>query len=401
MSRNTSNQSHGADGNWFLEAVGAKPPTPKASESVAELERENAEDDTSDEAASTETDPTPVNTRVTAMSFDGDPGTSTSSFDPIPAPPPPPDLEDLPELSQDDTGEIDLPPPPDLPADAVDDTELSPALRSRRRFRWPVVVILVVLVGLVGAAAIYLPRAAKQTAADVGQDYYDASAGVRNYLPTAQTALDAVTNSNSSSQEVSSAVPLISELDSRAFALEAVTAEPLPDVLPLVPSGAIDDLVPLRDRGAILGASSSGVARGLGNAYVYRTSIPLLLDTGPLPAAATTQEVNEISVRLAASLASDSGIVADLPNDSSFVSVDAAAASALDRYATWQDEYLAALAGEDSDAAAALIAEMEVLRVDLNATNDSALLAYRTVADLGIVDLAGELEAYMTALTQG
>jgi hypothetical protein len=411
MSRNTSNQSHGADGSWFLEAVGAKPPTPKPSESVAELSRENTDvDEDEDTQLSLDAPEAPsdrtfdqldsaAEPTVTTMSFDGDPGTSTSSFDPIPVAPPPPDLEDLSALRSGDTGEVDIVGAAEELTEEAD-PELSAALRSKRRFRWPVIALLVALIGLLVAAVFYLPRAVEQDALSIRQSYYDAAAGVRGYIPDSQAALDAITNPSSSQQDVSGAVPKISELDSRAFALESVTAEPLPDVLPLVPSAAIDDLEPLQDRGSILGTASSAIARGLGNAYIYRTSIPLLLQTGPLPATATTQEVNEISVRLAASLAADAGIVADLPNDPHFLVVADAARLSLDRYHLWQDEYLTALTGEDSAAAGVLISEIETMRADLASINEVNLLAYRLEADGQLITLAGELEGYMTAVTQ-
>jgi hypothetical protein len=409
MSRNTSNESHGADGSWFLEAVGAKPPTPLPSETVAELSRENTsaadEIELAEDAKHSDDVHSPepglaVPATVSVMSFDGDPGTSTSSFDPIPVAPPPPDLDDLSALGTDITGEADAVPGAGPPQNETDDPQLSPALRSGRRFRWPVIVLFVAGVGLLAAAVFYLPRAVETEALTVRQSYYDAASGVRTYIPEAQLALDAITNPGSSQQEVSASVPMISELDSRAFALETATAEPLPDVLPLVPSAPIDELAPLQDRGAILGGASSALARGLGNAYIYRTSIPLLLDTGPLPAAATTQEVNEISVRLSASLASDAGIVADLPNDPNFTVVADAATVTVARYRTWQDEYLTALTGEDAEDAGALISEIETMRADLAAINESSLLAYRTDADGRLVTLAGELDAYMTAVTQ-
>jgi hypothetical protein len=223
---------------------------------------------------------------------------------------------------------------------------------------------------------------------------------VRDYLPTTQIALDAITNPESSPDQVSGAVPVIAEFDTKAFALETVTSEPLPSVFPLVPSGAIEALDPLKDAGAILGAASSGLARRLGNAYVYRTSIPLLLDTGSLPISATTQEINEISVELASSLASDAAIVADLPDDPAFIQVKATAVEALDRSAQWQDAYLGALTGEDTETASTLVAEVDGITKDLADTNRAALLAFRTEADLGIVELAGNLDQYLIAVSQ-
>lgn len=404
MSKNTSNQSGVNDGTWFLEAIG-QTKAPTASEVVADLKAENTIDDDPDISIDINTPADaqaekPVEALVAATSFDGNPGTSTSSFDPVPTlPPPPPDLtEDLEPVGDDLFA--DTSPSEAVDAeDTFDDTELSPALRSRRSFRWPVVVGLVLAIALVAAAAIILPARVEDQALEVRQTYYDAAFGVRDYLPSAQVALDATTNPSSDSGQVAGAVPMIAELDTRAFALETATAQPLPATLPLVPSGPIDELEPLKDTGAILGAASSDLTRRLGNAYVYRTSIPLLLETGSLPIAATTQEINDISVRLASSLAADAGIVADLPDDPSFDGVKAAAGAAVTRAADWQDAYLKALIGEDTDTAAALVAEMTEMRIGLQTLTADALLVFRTEADLIIVNLASELDIYIASVS--
>ena len=384
MSRTTSNGSHGNDGSWFLQAVGAKERALTPIESVAELEAEN----TATDIEAMTTVPAPA---APLVAFDGDPGTSTSSFHPVPVAPPPPNLDDLP------TGEQTVTAP--IPS-ASSDADLAPVVRSRRRFRWPVVVILVTMIGAIAAAAWWLPQSVQNQALAVRQGYYDATADLRAYLPTAQTGLDAITNPASDEAAVSAAVPIVAEFDTKAFALASATAEPLPSVPPLIPSSPIDELVPLKATGSILGAAASDLARSLGGAYVYRTSIPLLLDTGPLPTSATTQDVNEISVRLAESLATDAGIIADLPDQPIFAEVIVAATTAAERYAAWQDEYLASLTGEDPEVAATLIEEIDTMRDTLGALNESALLDFRTATDARIVTLANELDTYLGVISR-
>lgn len=412
MSRYTSNGSDGTDGSWFLEAVGAKPRTQLPSEAVAELTAENtlAEVPVVVVPESAPVQITAERSAPMVAEFDGDTGTSTSSFHPVPVPPPAPDLERLDgRNAQDVTDELVVdtpvdPPTDDLPAfasplSAEDETRLSPALRSRRSFRWPVVVVLLIAIGAIAVGAWWLPQSVKDTALATRQSYYDAAAGVRNYLPTSQAALDDITNPGSDAAAVAAAVPTIAELHRLGSDLEEVTAEPLPESLPFVPTGPIDELAPLRDTGSILGSSTSDLARRLGDAYVYRTSIPQLLDTGPLPSTATTQEVNELSATLAGSLAEDSGLVSELPDDPTFAEVRTAATAAVGRYATWQDDYLGALTAEDEAAATDLIAELDGIRLALAGLNEEALLAFRSDADLGIVRLASELETYMDQLT--
>ena len=408
-SRHTSNGSDGSDGTWFLEAVGAKEKAPTSIEAVERLESENAAPPEAPLAGVTAGSPSADG----AVSFDGDPGTSTSSFHPVPAPPPPPDLEhptavvDPAHHTTDlrtETAEIDATAterPTERATERPEpDAALSGALRSRRNFRWPVVVVLIVAIVAVGVATWWLPRALDEEALAVRQSYYDTAVGLRNHLPASQGALDAVTNPGSDPTAVSAAVPTIAELDSRSFALEAATAEPLPRSLPLVPSGPVDELEPLQVRGNVLGTTGSNLATRIGDAYVYRTSIPALLDTGALPISATTQEINEISVRLAGSLATDAGIVTDLPDDPAFAATRTAATAAVERYGPWQDAYLGALTAEDTEAATALVDELAGIRRELEALLDTDLIAFRTEADGGIVELARELETYLEDVTR-
>lgn len=391
MSRNTSNGSDGSDGSWFLEAVGAKRRTATSIEAVAELEEENTR---SQDVVADLSEPPPS----TVTTFDGDPGTSTSSFAPVPVVPRPPDL----------SAPLGAVKPPENPGSTertdadprVVDGDLPPVLRSRRNFRWPVVIALLLAIAGIGAAALWLPRSVERQAESIRQGYYDEASRLRTYLPSAQGALDTVTNPATEEDAISGSVPLIAEFASVALALQSATTEPLPSVPPLVPSGAIDDLAPLRFTGTLLGASGADLAGRLADAYVYRTTMPLLLQTGPLPLSATTQELNEVSVRLAGSLAENAGAVADLPEDPTLAAVALLARTNLARYADWQDEYLDALASEDTATTEILVAEVEALRSALESATEEALLVVRTEVDNGIVTLAGELEAYMDDLSR-
>lgn len=182
--------------------------------------------------------------------------------------------------------------------------------------------------------------------------------------------------------------------------MEATAAEPLPSVLPLVPKGAIDALKPLQQQTALLGAEGTGLASRLGNAYIYHTTIPDLMDTGNLPTSASTETINTISVTLATSLSKDATAVAELPTDDTFNVVREEAVTSHTRYASWQTEYLSALTSENTELALDLVTELDEMRTRLNATNASALGEFRTEVDTWIVTYAGQLEAHMTELTQ-
>ncbi len=444
---------HG-DGSWFLEAVGATTPAPTAAEALSELTKENelvhqsesagddpapvVEDATDaevgpDEAPARPTAPAPEShvdrsaetaqvtktTQITISSFDGDPGTANSTFAtprstrgvdtaPRSASTPPPSQAPTPAKAAAATAVIppaepptprqSAPPPTPPPSDQVD-AELAPQVRSSRSFRWPVVALIGLVAVVIGIAAFWLPRATKAEAVAVRQSYYDATVAVRNQLPASQAALDVITNPTSSSDDLNGSIPAIAQLDTLAFDMQDVAAEPLPTVLPLVPKGPIDELEPLQETTSILGQEGDEIAKRLGNAYIYRISIPVLLSPGNLPISAGTETINTISVTLAASLADDAGVVAELPDDPTFEEVHAEALATHDRYAVWQQEYLAALTGEDQDEAQALINELDAMRSDLNASNDAALSVARTEMDGRIVSYAVELETHMTVLT--
>ncbi|MEZ5175975.1 MAG: hypothetical protein R2823_07185 [Acidimicrobiia bacterium] len=399
------------NGSWFLEAVGAAPPSPSGADAIADLTREN--DMIADgPAASAPSDERRVatttirTTSITVSSFDGDPGTLNATYDrrrlpPQPAaaaatmapnlPPPPP----MPEAKQ------VIEPVNEPPSDAAAfDEELPRQLRSRRSYRWPIVVVLILLIVAVGIAAIWLPRATESEAIAVRQRYYDATVAVRNQLPGAQSALDAITTIDSTPESLSTAIPMIAELDSAAFTMQEVASEPLPSILPLVPKGPIDALEPLKQETAILGTEGSELAGRLGNGYVYRVRIPTMLSPGNLPTTASSETINTISVTLAASLADDAAALAELPDEPTFGDVKAAAQASHARYTDWQTEYLSALSEGNTTVALALVTELDALRASLMTEEATALGAFRTEIDGRIVNYAGELETHMDDLTQ-
>jgi hypothetical protein len=380
------------DGTWFLEAVGAKAPSPSSIESVAELTRENAipELDAPDPPDTPDAEASSVDVQRTVLeSFDGDPGTSTSTFAPIPVPPPPP-----PVLAG-TTDKVES-----APGSDIDPTLLAPALRTRRRFRWPVAIVIAVAILAAGAAVIWLPRAADQDALAIRQINYDATFTVRSYLPTAQGALDAVTNPEATTEQVSTAIPTISTLSSHASSLAEAASMPQPRQLPFMTSARIDELAALQERSAILASDASDIARRLGRGYVYRTSIPELLATGDLPLEASAREINVLAVDLASSLAADAGLLGDLPDDPSLAGVLAVATASVDRYAQWQDEYLAALVAADTDTVSTLIDEIDTLRTDLVSTTTEALVSFRSEMDERILSLADQLDAHLSDLAR-
>jgi hypothetical protein len=414
MAKQTPIDKEHENGSWFLEAVGVKKTAPSPIESIAELELENtladtpvvvpddtASDPEADDPSEDEEQATPSVTEtddrdgvvIVMTSFDGDPGTSLSTFDPVPELPPVPS-----------NVAIAIPPKrnvqPDILSQTVDESSLAAPLKTRRPFRWPVAGLVLAVIAAMLLAIVWAPKAADNAAAATRVSYYDASLTVREFLPTAQASVDIVTNPSSTDAALGTVIPVVSELTSDATNLATAAAEPLPTVVPFLSSDAVDELPPLRDRSAILASDAAEIARQLGHAYVYRTSITDLLVVGDLPTTAGTEEINALSVTLAADLVENASLAADLPSNTAFDDVAASAVDAVGAYAQWQEDYLAALADGDAAAAITLINDITVVREELISETEHALAVFRDVLDDRIVSLSVELDDHLANLTQ-
>jgi len=383
MATHKDHGDSGNDGSWFLEAVGALPPSLTPSEAVAALELDNTLPDI---GATVPSDSPTGSTSV----FDGSTGTSTSTFEPARGV-----LPDGPDA----TGELEILVSPSSTA-GDDDLGLSPVLRTRRSFRWPAAVFVVFIVA-VALAILWLPVALRHDTIAVKQTYADSALALRQHMPSAQAALDGITSPETTSEELSSTVPIISQLDSLAHELEVAAAAPLPRTLPLLRNSDVTTLEPLRDTAQIHAAQASEIARQLGYSYVYRTTIPHLLTTGDLPTVADIQTINSLSVSLASSLVDDSTAISDLPTTEATADLNDAAHASVGRYASWQDEYLTALSEGDESAAAKLVGELEDLRSGLKTDLDASGGTARVEIDQQIVELAADLEAFIGELTRG
>jgi len=408
MAEGTQTNDDHEDGSWFLEAVGVRKSAPSPIESIAELERENTlvdlpavdldhEDDVVESGDSPQLPPPVAETTdanvIEMTSFDGDPGTSLSSFDPVPELPPMPSNV----VAAVAVGTVDE---PDVLSETVDESDLSAPLKTRRPFRWSAFGLVLTVIAAVVLGIVWLPKAADSAAGATRASYYDASLTVREFLPTAQASLDIVTNPSSTDGALGTVIPVVSELTSDATNLATVAAEPLPTVLPFLSADPVDELPPLQDRSAILASDASEVARQIGHAYVYRTSIADLLVVGDLPIAAGTEEINALSVTLASSLAENASLIADLPANDAFDDIAASAAEAVGAYAQWQEDYLKALADGDAAAAQALIDGFAAVRTELLMETAQTLASFRELLDVRIVSLSGEFDEHLANLSQ-
>ena len=332
-----------------------------------------------------------------------------------PAAPPPADPTALPGAN--DTDAIPSASPPEVhmstqPDDTQSDddasgdalsgwtpAELAAPVARKRNFRISVLVAFGAVLAMVAAAVLLLPRLVERTADNEAANYRTAIADVRRQLPGAQTILATVTEPSTTTDELSALVPDLLALDVQSDALLAMASEPLPDTLPGLPRGALDDLEPIRQVMRRLSGDGSGIADRISAGLDYRGLLSRFLVVPDLPTSATSREVQDLSATLAASLADTTGALADLPDDPAFADHRAAASSAAARFSDWQSEYITALRANNEAAATALVLEMMELRNDLNAELVGALATLRRDVDGAILTLDAEAAQLVDTLT--
>ena len=386
----------GNDGSWFLELVGSKEADPHHSATLAEMASSEPE-----EVAETDLGPTAgavgavaagnivgaapsTDTSATASLDTGNGETATSGLD-TSAP--------QPEAA---TPEAAAP-----EADVLSDwepEEVSKPLRSRRSFRWGAALAFLVLVALIVAAVVFLPRMSEQEADDLAAAYQQSLVELRNVLPNTQAALANLTDPAATPDQIAEVVPATAELSAKAHEVTTLGSAPLPDTLSLVPRAPLEELEPVRSAMVVAGAEGDLIAVRLGHGFAYRTTVPALLATPELPTEADSTTINQLSVALAESLADSSLLVSELPEDAAFADVKAQADAAVIRFAAWQSEYLEALRSGAVDTASALIVELDEIRTDLADATTQALLVIRTDLDQQIIDLAADIEATLLVI---
>ncbi len=352
MDPSTTEDRSGRSGEWFLEAVGksVEPPPP-----ATVLEPATPNDAT--EATTDGLDTPQASPAVPADSTSelvGQMWRSTGTQDP---------LEDW------------------EPAD------LDRHVSRKRNFRWTVWIMAFVVIGAIAAAALLSPRLVERQADSEAADYTAALADLRGTLPASQQVLRSLTEPATAPTELSNLVPDLSRLQAAADTVIEAATRPLPEPLPFIPSDALDDLQPSRDAMARLGGDATEIADQLSDGVSYRSLVASFLDTGELPTTADTLEISSVQERLATALADATGVLAQLPGNEVFADHRAALTDAVETYAAWETDYIAALRNGDAEAASELIAQHEELRRSLDNALVPALAALRSQVDERILEL--------------
>ena len=397
-----SNQSEsmpGNDGTWFLELVGAKQSAPHHSETLAELaaiDEELAAAPSAEPAAAAATGiigsaPNTLTHSVATLDTSGSLTETTSAAL----------LAEEFAADTDNTVETPVVSTASGTQDALTDwqpEEISRPLRSRRSFRWTAVALIVAIVIAAATAIVLIPRSVDQQATRTAANYRQALVGLRNELPEAQLVLADLTDPTTSQEALDSVIPRTAAVAARAQAVTMLGADPLPTTPPLFPRGSIEALEPTRQAMAIFGTEGELIAARIGRGYVYRTTVPQLFETPPLPTSATDSAIDQLSVSLAGSLADTTGLVSDLPEDAAFAAARNAAVKGTADFADWQLVYLETLRVGDTETAIVLVTDLDEIRARVVRAIEQGLLVLREDVDRQIVDLAGEIEGTLSQI---
>jgi len=375
----------GNDGKWFLELVGVEEPVPTTATTLAEL-----------------ASPEPVTVEIVdgAATMGGHGGIvlgqeagSETLVEASVVPADPGDAPDTLAVKAPRSSSVDS------TLDEWQPDELSRSLRSGRRVRWTVLLIALIVGAAVAIAVIQFPRAADQAAQVVADDYRSSMVDLRNQLPSTQQALATLTDPETGEADLSTVVPATAALGALSNTVTQLAGEPLSPTIPLLPWDPMMDLEPTREQMTFIGASGEQIALRLGHGYVYRTTMPLLLETPDLPTEASdSQTINALSVDLASALADSADLVASLPQDPAFDATRDVAIEYVERFQAWTIDYLTALRGVDVGQAESLVDELVQMQIDLAMRTAQSLLLLRAELDQQVIELATDTEAAIAAM---
>jgi hypothetical protein len=358
MDPDTSDTRRGNSGAWFLEAVG------KATAETLE--------------------PVPF-----PISDDEDQGIGTTATDG--SNPPPGSTTELVGQMWRQTGTQD-------PLEDWQPADLDRYVARKRNFRWSVWILLVLIAGAVATGVILAPRLTERQAAEEAQRYAESLADLQATLPSTQQVLRELTEPRTRIPDLANLVPDLSRLQAAADAVIEDATGPLPQPLPMLPSGPLDDLEPSRDRMARLGSDATALAGRLAAGIEYRTLTDGFLDAGELPVTAPTTDIAGIQERIALSFADATAALARVPGDQVFAAHREALSAAVDGHRDWEAAYIGALRNEDADAATELIAERALLLATLENDLVPALAELRRSLDQAILELDQEIRTAISEL---
>jgi DNA-binding FadR family transcriptional regulator len=271
-------------------------------------------------------------------------------------------------------------------------TELSAAVGSRRKVRWPI-VIGAVIVGLAAAMALWwMPRESNHRVTAHADMMRSALGDLHGDLVDTQAALATATEPTSTEPDLGSvALNLAGIADSSARLLD-VANQPIPSSLPLTAREPFDDLDAFRQTLEPLAAEATAIRREVAAITDYRNALTRVLTVAELPLSADSATITEQAAALARVLATSVSALTEMPLDGPFAEHRALVDAEVTAFTQWQDDYLGALREGDTTEAGRLVDDLKVARDRLQSEIVNTLAGLRTEVDGRILDLAAALD---------
>ncbi len=272
------------------------------------------------------------------------------------------------------------------PAESGWSTE--PIVEPKRRFRIWTMIVWVTVLGLVVAGGAYAYSQPERVAANTQAEYTAALVDLHNEMRTAQSVLDTVTGSDSTPDDLANAYVPLGAFDIKAGAVRDVALAPLPAAWPLVPTGPIDDLAPLRAEIGLIATAADDLSNRLETTLEYRSSLAAVISLPDLPTAADAGAINTLSVELASFLADTTTVANGLPIDPSFSDHRDLLRAWLGDLAELQVTYLDALRNGDQTTAASAVNAIHEGQRAVEVSLLETLNTVRSALDTLILDTA-------------
>jgi len=271
--------------------------------------------------------------------------------------------------------------------------DLPRAVRSRRTYRIPVIVIsLAAAVGVYFAAqfALRLPQAQAEGRRVASSDTLDAAA---NALPDLHDAAVAITTG--STGDLGPHLATLARVEGLAAKLQAEAKRSLPLLVPGLPNDDLTSLGPLQDRMGAVAERLTAVGVLLADTATYRRSLDAMFLLPELPGPDEGPSVSVFSDRLSQMTAATVSSASLLPVDELFADHRSQVEDLLSWLPEWQASYLEALRNDDLDTADDLrsqaTARIEQLRQDLTEPLEAAATWATTTIGQLEADIAAAL----------
>lgn len=277
-------------------------------------------------------------------------------------------------------------------------TELNAKASSKRRVRWPVVVIAILIGVAAGFALWWLPQASAQRASNHADLITDSLTGLYADLGDLQGSLAVATEPTSNVPDLGTIGLGLSSVSDSAARLLDIANEPVPKPLPLSPDDRFVDLDAFRLGLEPMAAEATALRSEVAEIADYRLALSNVMAVGELPLTADSSIIGEQTAALAKVLSESVAALNSMATDGPFADHRRVVDSEISEFAQWQDDYLGALRSDDPTKAGELVEQLQLIKGGLDAELVETLATLRADIDGRILDLAERLARSITAV---